>query len=67
MIQIKTPCMNCSRRVLGCHSTCEDFAAYQAEKEEIQKRITQEKNVDRTELEGKLYSLRKRGFKKFEW
>lgn len=24
----KVPCHNCEKRVLGCHSTCEDYKAF---------------------------------------
>lgn len=25
---MSTPCMNCSKRVVGCHSTCKDYAEF---------------------------------------
>lgn len=28
-------CYKCPRKVLGCHSTCPDYAAYAAHREEI--------------------------------
>ena len=31
------PCKNCPDRVVGCHSTCERYAEYAKEREEIRK------------------------------
>ena len=32
---MKTPCMNCEKRCLGCHSVCEDYQAYRKERDRI--------------------------------
>lgn len=28
---MNAPCLNCERRTLGCHSTCEEYKKYDAE------------------------------------
>ena len=35
MINMKTPCMNCADRKVGCHGFCKDYAEYQQECERI--------------------------------
>ena len=32
---MNTPCMNCEKRCLGCHSTCEDYQAFRKERDRI--------------------------------
>lgn len=31
--RIKSPCMGCTRRVVGCHSACEDYKSYKQQYE----------------------------------
>lgn len=33
MIKPDSPCRDCERRVVGCHSTCEEFKAFEIENE----------------------------------
>lgn len=37
MSNIKSPCKNCSDRVLGCHGTCERYADFKLRIEEMAK------------------------------
>ena len=49
----KPPCMDCDRRVPGCHSMCNDFKAWKAE--EDRKKTERDKARD---LDGITYSAR---------
>lgn len=35
LIPIKSPCNGCPRRFLGCHSKCEEYAAFREECDEL--------------------------------
>ena len=32
---MKSPCMNCEERTFYCHSVCEEYKAYRAERDRI--------------------------------
>lgn len=62
-MRTKPPCMNCERRVPGCHSMCNDFKVWKAEDE----RRKREKEKAR-ELDGITYTsrLKKAVYKKIK-
>ena len=41
---MKTPCMKCEKRKLYCHSTCEEYKAFQVENEKRKKRERAERD-----------------------
>ena len=50
-ISNKDPCYKCDKRVIGCHSTCEDYKLWLEEKSAINRRVAEahlrEQYVDR--------------------
>lgn len=36
--KIKSPCMDCEERTLGCHGNCESYSKYQKDIKEIHRR-----------------------------
>ena len=46
---MKSPCLNCKKRVLGCHSHCGDYATFKAQLEkEKQAKILEIKQTEIT-------------------
>lgn len=39
---MKTPCLNCEFRHVGCHADCEHYKAFRAEREAAYKRNAQQ-------------------------
>jgi hypothetical protein len=48
MPKIKSPCLDCSRRTVGCHGSCEDYKAYSLKNQE-QNELKRADNIKRTE------------------
>lgn len=44
---LQTPCKDCARRVVGCHSTCEEYATYRQELAEMKEKIDQAKSFEK--------------------
>ena len=44
---IKNPCRNCTKRVVGCHSTCKDYKDWKKEDQERKDIIYKNKNKER--------------------
>lgn len=42
---MRSPCLNCEKRQLRCHSTCEEYIKYDNERKEIR-----QKRLDENEL-----------------
>lgn len=42
----KQVCRNCTRRMPGCHDSCEDFQHEKAERDAMRERIRQQKQLD---------------------
>lgn len=40
------PCYGCKRRRVGCHADCEEYKAYNAEREAIRARRTQDRIIN---------------------
>ncbi len=40
MIKQLPPCKGCEDRVIGCHSVCERYITWKAERDEIKKELT---------------------------
>lgn len=49
-IGIKSPCMDCDSRAIGCHSDCEMYNLYKAKVKMKNKNFRKNKNVLRAEL-----------------
>lgn len=47
MLEMKTPCMNCSTRSLGCHGKCKDYAEYKQRLDELKKAKDKANVVDK--------------------
>lgn len=53
MARLIAPCKNCTDRVVGCHSVCNEYLEYE------QERIKQKDMIDREkQLKGQIYSFR---------
>ena len=61
---MSAPCMNCKKRELGCHSSCEEYLNYKAEIE----RIKAIRGWDREQQQyfGSLSVARRKGRKKYK-
>ena len=44
---MKTPCMNCTARNLGCHGKCKDYAEYKQKLDELKKAKDQANAVEK--------------------
>lgn len=66
MAKIKSPCLDCDDRVVGCHSSCEKYAAYRAEIDTDKSVITEVKTKENLIYSYKVESIKrmKRGKKK---
>ena len=40
------PCLNCERRAVGCHSTCEDYLGFKSEHERVAAARLEEINTE---------------------
>ncbi len=43
---MKNPCYNCQKRVVGCHSTCDDYKSFREEKDKLKQKIKKEQFAD---------------------
>lgn len=43
---MKCSCLGCTKREVGCHSTCEDYIRYREERTEIRKKVYESKMKD---------------------
>ena len=62
-----SPCKDCQKRFVGCHSSCEDFAKWKTEEFDEKKKVFKEwrKQNDAEEYKIKLHQIRKeRGVRK---
>lgn len=62
--RIGSPCLNCERRQVGCHSTCEDYLQYKAAVAEAKEKINQQKNREAIIREFDITSAKKQIRKK---
>ena len=56
---MKGPCLNCTDRKVGCHSTCEKYKSYREYKDEENKKIKQSKQIY-----SDLYAIKNTKFKR---
>lgn len=47
MINMKTPCMTCKHRELGCHGKCDDYKAYKEELDRIKKLKDKDEEINK--------------------
>ena len=40
MVKIVTPCKGCEDRAVGCHSVCDKYITWKAERDEIKREMT---------------------------
>lgn len=61
-----SPCKGCTDRFLGCHGTCEDYAAWSKEEKEIGDKIKEERHTEFMKCEPEIrgYIKRKKGYLK---
>ena len=63
-----SPCYNCERRTLGCHSVCEDYRAYTAEniavRETIREIYNKNDDINAVEFGTKAKMIKKYGRQK---
>lgn len=52
---MKSPCMNCEERTFYCHSVCEEYAKYRAERD----RINERRRAENEKYYQYIYSLNK--------
>ena len=45
---INSPCLNCSKRFVGCHSTCDDYILYRNKLKEYKDYMNQNKSAEAT-------------------
>ena len=38
-------CLNCTKRKVGCHTTCESYIQYKKEKEELNNKIKKQNQI----------------------
>lgn len=43
MVHIKNPCLNCEKRIVGCHGSCEDYKVFRKDLDAQNKRRREEK------------------------
>lgn len=51
---INAPCKDCRERNLGCHSSCERYAAYKAENDKLRAARMKENMLEGAQIEGVL-------------
>lgn len=47
MIEMNTPCRDCTSRLVGCHSMCSDYKAYKAELQRIKDNKDKERQFEK--------------------
>ena len=47
---MECPCRHCENRSVGCHSHCEAYAGYDAERKAIRKEVRQEMEMNTIEV-----------------
>lgn len=47
MLEMNTPCKDCSTRSLGCHGKCKDYAEYKQKLDELKKAKDKANVVDK--------------------
>lgn len=57
----KNKCKNCDHREVGCHSTCPDYLAWKAEREDVK-----EKRRKDATLNANFYNFKMEQVKKFK-
>lgn len=56
---IVTPCKDCQKRFLSCHSTCEDYKNWKSEFEEMKAKVSRNNYLDNELLERKKLAIKK--------
>ncbi len=41
------PCLNCNKRHLGCHSTCEDYISFRKERDKYNEKVRNDKYISK--------------------
>ena len=44
-VRVKSPCLNCELREVGCHSTCEEYIIYSQKNEDWKKEYAKTLNI----------------------
>lgn len=58
------PCYNCSKRCAGCHSSCEDYKAYQERSAKDRELLHKQRNADYAYIETRVKAAYKTAHKK---
>lgn len=51
---MKTPCYQCTRRKVGCHEQCEDYTAWQRNRQAARDKKRQEQDADAVLIENSI-------------
>ena len=54
------PCMNCDKRTMGCHSTCEAYKNFKLNNEVFKEKRLLEKNTEHSLSDIKISSYKKK-------
>lgn len=64
MPQAKAPCRDCTERFVGCHATCEKYAAFKKNRDtlrhDLKKKVNEEKNAQSYVVDSVYRAQRKR-------
>lgn len=61
---VHSPCLDCERRFVGCHSTCEDYKAFRDKLDKAKEVIAQKKREEDIAVSFKIQSVQKQIRKK---